>query len=249
MKMISQCNKILRLLVFFLILGVVFLICMVNFQAIEYSKLNDSAFHIGFERWYNQIIEPEGNAAIDEIVDKASAGVDSREKFGIIAAEIVTGFENCWWNPNACWLNETDDQYDWKAVDSSHWNYTNKLGDIRVGYGPLNHNPAVIAYFKTGACGELADLFAEVARRSGYETRRVTSQPGYDHAWDEVLVDGEWKYVDLTLYWAEKDGRVTGPSLWFNSTDVFRCYNKKVTMVHDVITNENLTVNYPPCVA
>lgn len=51
---------------------------------------------------------------------------------------------------------------------------------------------------KRGACEENAILFAELARNAAIESR-VIYNPGEDHVWNEVWINGSWRHFDATL--------------------------------------------------
>lgn len=48
-----------------------------------------------------------------------------------------------------------------------------------------------------GACGEYSLLFREMANAANLNVRSIHN-PGEDHNWDEVLIDGKWIIVDPT---------------------------------------------------
>jgi hypothetical protein len=86
-------------------------------------------------------------------------------------------------------------------------------------------DPNWIAYNKVGACKELSNLFAYMAKKSGFETRTV--QTLAFHQWVEIKIDGEWMYYDPWCaiehgYYNQSDGNLTNKSKWFNKIEYFR---------------------------
>lgn len=54
---------------------------------------------------------------------------------------------------------------------------------------------------KQGICYDYSSLFAGILRSQGIPTKLVKgykSDLGTYHAWNEVLIDGEWKVIDTT---------------------------------------------------
>lgn len=52
---------------------------------------------------------------------------------------------------------------------------------------------------KTGLCQDLAAVAASMLRSQGVPTQLVIGYVGnYYHAWNNVLVDGEWQFLDIT---------------------------------------------------
>jgi len=64
----------------------------------------------------------------------------------------------------------------------------------------LGHKtPSLPFVSKCGACGEHSLLFRELANASGLKVRSIHN-PGGDHNWAEVFVDGEWIVVETTRF-------------------------------------------------
>jgi len=107
-------------------------------------------------------------------------------------------------------------------------------GKIRVtsmvpsSVNPYFDNPYWIAYYKTGACGELATLFNYTANKSGFITQVVTTG---SHSWVEVKNDdGEWWYFDPLCYKVISKENIQNQTKWFNKTQYFRenCYDESL---------------------
>lgn len=85
-----------------------------------------------------------------------------------------------------------------------------KKGKVRQYYKEssgglkLRTDPYWLAYQKTGECQELSILFNKTANESGFVTRIVRSD-GNGHFWNEVNIDGDWKFFDLQQYGNVKD--------------------------------------------
>jgi hypothetical protein len=122
----------------------------------------------------------------------------------------------------------------------------------------LAYNPEWIAYQKTGACEALSIFFNETANRSGFVTRMVRSDGAFNcggHTWNEVLIDGEWKYYDVQLYGQIKNS--TKATDWFGNQSDYgiksgsnRCdltkYGVYVFTSDSIGYGENLTQYYDP---
>ena len=59
-------------------------------------------------------------------------------------------------------------------------------------------NPEWILKSRCGACGEYSLFFMEIADKANLTVRSIHDK-GYDHSWDEVLIDGEWIIVDPSI--------------------------------------------------
>jgi hypothetical protein len=91
-----------------------------------------------------------------------------------------------------------------------------KLGHIRQYVGiTFSTDPYWIMFQKTGECQELSVLFNHTANQSGFITRIVRSG-GIAHWWNEVCIDGEWKFFDVQRYGEMK--KSNDSSYWFGNT-------------------------------
>lgn len=78
----------------------------------------------------------------------------------------------------------------------------------------LSFDPYWVAYQRTGACQELSVIFNETANRAGF-TVRIVHADGIGHWWNEVFIDGEWKYFDTQNYGIEENK--TNTEFWFGN--------------------------------
>lgn len=95
---------------------------------------------------------------------------------------------------------------------------------------------------KRGACEENAILFAELARNAAIENR-VIYNPGEDHVWNEVWINGSWTHFDATL--SEED-RFDNPGFYERPRDDGG-WGKQLSYVYSVDpdgTIRNVTSRY-----
>ena len=100
------------------------------------------------------------------------------------------------------------------------WEKENMVYDIRpVYFYPIppfliwripSPDPTWVMSIKRGGCEEFAILFAEIARSAGIQSR-VVYNPGEDHTWCEVLINGTWVHFDPTL---SKGKRFNNPRIY-----------------------------------
>jgi hypothetical protein len=87
---------------------------------------------------------------------------------------------------------------------------------IRLSSILLNGNPHFVAYYKTGACEELAVLFNKTASEAGFKSRMVRTT-AEDHVWNEVYIGDCWVHVDPTLYYHYSTGEYPHyEKIWYN---------------------------------
>jgi hypothetical protein len=97
----------------------------------------------------------------------------------------------------------------------------------------------IIAYYETGKCGEIAEIWNYTANLSGFVTRQVGDPSGY-HAWVQVQREDGLYYVDPTI--PPSDNLV----LWFNSTKN-RNQSQLIWQAARVMaSNQDITHLYPP---
>lgn len=194
-----------------------------NFSQSYKQSINES----GIYKNYINI----GKERIASIVNNTSSMGKEPERLSQIAHIITQDFTDPnWphqWNKSIfCYYPNSTHMYDYCQIsgpenlapylDENHTDLifvSDKLGHIRQECGSLGYDPYWIAYQKTGACQELAYLFKEVANESGFETRVVQADKAGLHDWDEVNINGEWKFFDPQKY-----GEVNGTgnqSQWF----------------------------------
>ncbi|AGK61398.1 hypothetical protein Asulf_01411 [Archaeoglobus sulfaticallidus PM70-1] len=168
------------------------------------------------------VVKPAGEEKINEILLYVNETNNTFEKLERIAKWEVRDFTNAYNNnPNF-------------AIDPFFRYPIYFDGNVKVrALAPLipelSNNPYWIAFFKVGACGELASLFSEVSKQAGFETRIVRTE-GEDHTWVELKIDDEWIHADPTLYFINYHYHqnlrwVDNPrfydSKWFNVSKVF----------------------------
>jgi hypothetical protein len=187
--------------------------------------------NLGLNKYYHYqwpIIKEQGNSTINKIVnDTAQYGTDPI-RLTKIADKISENFTDIYWPSQRngtffCYNNIGNEKYEWAwcapfwgifGSDPHAYGYVfDRKGRIRsLLPNDLNYDPRWIAYQKTGACEALSIYFNETANRSGFVSRIVTS-PGANHMWNEVLINGEWKYYDIQLYGQVKNSNES--SSWF----------------------------------
>ncbi|WP_231476871.1 transglutaminase domain-containing protein, partial [Methanoculleus sp. MH98A] len=92
---------------------------------------------------------------------------------------------------------------------------------IRPSRMLFNENSHFIAYYKTGACEELAILFNKTTSEAGFKSRivRTTAE---DHAWNEVYIDDQWVHVDPTLYYHYSTGEYPSyEGIWYDHPSAY----------------------------
>lgn len=212
-----------------------------NNEKITYSN----SINYTFSKQYENTIQPEGERQINYIVHEALKKSNQSERVAVIANLTVANFSNCFWSPEDCWGDNSNGDGKWRSLEASETYWFDKNGNIRVKKGIFLDNPYWIAYYKAGACGELAVFFQEIAKRAGLiNPRVVTSNPKFDHAWNEIWIDNQYMYVDLDTYWRSLHKSSDYSIKWFNKTKFYRsnCYN--VENVTVVSTNEDISINY-----
>jgi hypothetical protein len=228
---------ILAVLLILFLTGIVLGIFMeYHFSIIPKSdkqKLNDA-----FQILYKTTIYSAGKSEISSIVNKTSYLGKDPIRLTLIADMITSNFTDPNWEyqrneDHFCYYEKVDyynyccllGQNDVKNLTEFYpENCTymaDKLGRIRqfiVGYSDgivLNTDPYWIAYQKTGECQELSVLFNKTANESGFVTRIIRSD-GVSHWWNEVNINGDWKFFDVQRY-----GELRGlgnSSKWFGMT-------------------------------
>ena len=231
--------------IFFLL----FLVIIIFFQIIDIFYFNGL-----YEKQYNTEIKPKGDAEINKILSNVSNISDNRLKFNKMAEWELSGFESYHWgNYSECmYSNEISHELQKRTYFFPNCPFsTTKSGKIRVlntlwpvpNISPYDTNPYWIAFYKTGACGELATLFNFIANKSGNETRVVRSQ---SHAWVEIKIDNEWWYFDPLCYKVKYNQDESFETKWFNHTYFFKqnCYDE-VPPIWVANTGELVGYHYP----
>jgi len=211
----SLCFSAFVVLIF--LFGVVTAYIIINQQNSE--DLNDF-FYLN----YNNFIQAEGASNINLIAEQVDQISSPEEKLNSIANIIVTNFTDPFWSESSgnLFIDEcsADIPFNHRFIGNNCKGFGfDKTGSIRIISGNLTNNPYWIAYYKTGACGELATLFANVSNQSGFVTRVVYSNDP-NHAWTEVYLDGEWQYFDPDMYHS-RQGNISFQKDWFDNTSSF----------------------------
>jgi hypothetical protein len=185
------------------------------------------------------VIHDAGKLEIDIIVNKTSYLGKESKRLTLIADMITSDFTDPYWphqqdENHFCYYPDDEKmpynycrlqgQNNLKSLGSDHDKYNNtylfdKKGRVRqlhvnTGMIALNIDPYWIAFQKTGACQELSVLFNKTANESGFVTRIVYSD-GNSHFWNEVNIDGEWKFFDVQRYGMND---TNDSSKWFGNT-------------------------------
>jgi hypothetical protein len=156
-----------------------------------------------FQIQYDSSIKQDGELKIHSMVNESMKFNNDTEKLNKIADLVTQNFTGIFFTEtqNSLFFNDCDRKIPFNHRYFGHYctgyGY-DKKGKVRVNGGSLTNNPFWIASQKTGACGDLSVLFENVTNQSGIPTRSVC--PNIDHQWNEVFIDDEWKYFDLTEY-------------------------------------------------
>ena len=179
------------------------------------EKLNDF-FYLN----YQNFIQKEGASNIRQIVQEVNHISSPDEKLNTIARLIANNFTELYWSESSEYFYKDECSaglpFNHRFLNNNCNGYGyDKRGALRAKTGNLSNNPFWIAYYKTGACGELAVLFANVTNQSGFVSRVVYSNYP-NHAWTEIYLDGEWFYFDPDMYHG-LNGDIQYQKEWFNN--------------------------------
>jgi hypothetical protein len=166
--------------------------------------------------WYHIQIAPKGESEIEKLVDEINATYGVIEKLEKIAE---------WEAENVEYIYGVEPSFSFGGF-AFYW-IDGELKIRVLDQSGFNNDPKWIAYFKVGGCGELATLFCEVAKRAGLEAR-VVSDPGIDHSWVEVKINGSWVIADPTIYWwyvNDPEKFTEWNELWFNNKSWLKCWS------------------------
>lgn len=240
-----------------LVLVFILFVILIQFQCyINYSRSLDQYFSV----CYNTTIAPEGERNIESILENVSKLQTDKEKLEAIAEWEVTNFTELFWerhkdpNFNLTYLDPPINRYGY-----------DQHGKIRAMHSQFLANefandPCWIAYFKMGACGELAYLYENVANRSGFKTQLVRANLrgnffGMDyiannHAWVEIKLDDEWWYFDPDVYGQYHNLNFTNyENKWFNKTEYYNIFTPdQILEVYVINSHEDIGKRYPKLV-
>ena len=219
---------------------IIVLTCNVYLDPLFTIKSENQKLDECFQILDKTTIHDAGKLEIESMVEKTLyLGKDPR-RLTLIADMITNNFTDPSWT-----YQENEKYFCYYPNDSPIFNYcplqgqnnlsnineqplanktyvSDKLGRIRqyvVEYKDgivLNTDPYWIAFQKTGECQDLSILFNETANESGFVTRIVRSN-GNGHFWNEVNIDGEWKFFDVQQY-GEVKYSTNNSSKWFGNT-------------------------------
>ncbi len=197
-------------------------------------------------------IQEDGNRMINRIVSDTSDYGRTPYRLNVIANKIAENFTDIYWPSQQkenyfCYYTNSSGKGEWTwcppfngffGNNPRAYGYiTDKKGRVRSTLpNDLTYSPEWIAYQKTGACEAISILFNETANRSGFVTRIVSSDSA-GHFWNEIEVNGEWKYYDIQRY-----GQVKGTSeesFWFgNRTE----YGRRSGFTYSELTKNGICV-------
>jgi hypothetical protein len=169
--------------------------------------------NVGLDEHYHSqfsVIKSDGNRTINKMVDNTAKFGKESKRLNVIADLIVDNFTDIYWpsQQNDNYFCYYKGEWIWCAPyngffgnnPGSYGYITDKQGRVRtILSNELNYDPEWIAYQKTGACEAISILFNETANRSGFVSRIVHSDSA-NHTWNEVMINGEWKYYDVQRY-------------------------------------------------
>ncbi len=242
-KINNYCNVIFILLIG-IILGAVYGMIYESHQISE--KLDEY-----FEILYEKEIYPIGESEIQNFVMyinnlTSEKKINESEKYQLIADFVTNNFTEYYWERDH--LNNTD--YNFKSFSSLLVNYGyDEYGNVRAVFlSPYNNDPAWIAYYRTGACGELASLFGNITNRTGTPVNMVVAKfkNGGNHAWVELILDnGERKYFDPTVYGEYFNFKLHGYGSWFGNTSEYKVFSaENIAGIYEYESNEEVTWRY-----
>jgi len=181
------------------------------------------------------MIHESGRQEIATLVNATSYLGKDPKRLTLIAELITNNFTDPYWPHSEqyfCYYPDDDLHYNHCRIlgqtnissigasdDPQNTYLMDKKGRVRQvsfheGMIALNRDPFWIAYQKTGACKELSVFFNETANESGFPTRIIQSE-GNRHLWNEVFIDGVWKFFDVQRYGMLDSNN---SSKWFGNT-------------------------------
>ncbi|WAI00391.1 transglutaminase domain-containing protein [Methanogenium organophilum] len=232
--------------------GAVVMILAVFFIGSLYGMITQSQIsseHINeyFDILYETEIYSHGEEEIGNFISSLPSNESEQERLERIALWVTSNFTNINWETNI----RGNSEYDYSNFGPGMNRYVyDPSGRLRV-YPPSSYanNPQWIAYYKTGACGELATLFSEIANRTGTPSHVVAANfyGGNNHAWVEITREnGDLWVFDPTMYGEYMQGQTVPYGAWFTSVERWNIpWEKDVTYVYIAGTHEEITCHYP----
>lgn len=200
--------------------GAIYLVVIVLI-GILFSLVSLLGLYIFMDPYYHilhQFNKEKGNQTINEIVTQSAINKDDPQRLNEIARLITDDFTDMFWESQQndqyfCHFKDIQGNdlwawcppiYGFLGQDPHGYQYAiDKKGRVRVmKTNDLAFDPKWVAYQKTGACQAISVFFNETVNRSGFVSRIVRSDSVYTtgHFWNEVLIDGEWKFFDVQKY-------------------------------------------------
>jgi hypothetical protein len=224
----------------------------------DLQKTNSDAITDYFSIQYQNEMQPKSESEITQIVNESKSISNISEKFEHIATWETNNFTDIYWHHVG--MKSLVPYVNTYVYESN--------GKIRATHSfansPYAEDPDWIQFYKFGACGEEASLFANVTNRSGFVTRFVVLDLGtwyYDmipsktgnHEFVEVkLADNEWYFFDPTVYGADhvlndspcKNGNPC-ENRWFGKPEQYSYFSSdQVLSVYIKDTNEDISSHY-----
>jgi hypothetical protein len=242
----KKTKKFLKLLLFLIIVIGIF------YEISSIIALNDY-----FSVKYNNEIKPKSELEITNIVTEVKPIQNVTDKLNTIAGWEMDNFTDPYF---ARYLNQ---DLDIKSLNPPLPTYLyDNSGKIRADFlSPYNNDPDWIQFYKFGACGEEASLFANVTNRSGYPTRIITVMTGFwfygipipqdDHAWVEVNINNEWYFFDPTAYGEYHDLKIDGyKNRWFGKPEDYDLFlPDQILSITQSNTQTDASQRYPKLVS
>jgi len=200
-----------------------------------------------FDILYENEILPVGEMEIQDFILGLNQSLNETEKFEEIAGWVTENFTEYYWETGP--LKNSEYNYN-RCLPFVSGYYYDTYGLLRTSSpSPYVNDPAWIAYYRTGACGELAALFANVTNRTGTPVRQVYTdfKNQGNHAWVEVMLEnGEWRYFDPTIYGEHFRFGGWPDGYWFGNFSNYHVNRpENIIGVYDLKTKKEITYRYP----
>ncbi len=177
------------------------------------------------------VIKPAGEKEINDILFQVNKTNNTFEKLEIIAEWETRNFTNTY-NKLPTFTLDPFFRY------PIYYDGSIKVRASAPLLPELSNNPYWIAFFRDGACGELAALFSDVATKAGLETRIVRTE-GEDHTWVEIKINGTWMHVGPTLFYINRYNNRN--VRWIDNPRYYDSHWFSVSRVFVMETNKDIT--------